>query len=167
MTNSNPKTIGDGVVVAIHYTLKLDDGSEVDSSRGGDPLLYLHGQGNIVPGLEHELTGRGPGERFEVSVSPDEGYGARFPDAVQRVSKTQLPDDFEPEVGMQLSAETAQGQFITLHIVEVGEDDIAVDPNHPLAGETLNFSIEVVSLRAATKDEMEHGHPHGPGGHHH
>jgi FKBP-type peptidyl-prolyl cis-trans isomerase SlyD len=167
MSDTNPKSIDDGVVVAMHYTLKLDDGNQVDSSKGSDPLLYLHGHGNIVPGLEKELGGRGPGDIFDVTVAPEEGYGPRFPDMIQRVPREQLPQEIEPEVGMPIQAHTQSGEVMTLHIVEVTETEIAVDPNHPLAGENLHFSIEVVSLRPASAEEIEHGHPHGPGGHHH
>lgn len=167
MSESTPTSIDDGVVVAIHYTLNLDDGSQVDSSQGSDPLQYIHGYGNIVPGLEKELTGKKVGESFEVKVSPEEGYGPRIEDAMQRVPRTQLPPDVEPQVGMAMQGHMPNGQVVVLHITEVTAEDVILDPNHPLAGENLNFSIEVVSMRAPSQEELEHGHVHGPGGHEH
>ena len=168
MSNAKtPNSIADDVVVAIHYTLTLDDGTEVDSSRGSEPLLYLHGHSNIVPGLERQLEGRGVGEIFRAEVSAAEGYGPRFDDAVHDVSRSDLPDDFQPEVGMQLAAEMGEGQMITLHVVGVEGDRVMLDANHPLAGEALHFDVEVVALRSASTEEVTHGHPHGPGGHHH
>lgn len=165
MNDQNADRIADGQVVTIHYTLTLESGEEVDSSRGRDPLLYLHGNQGIVPGLERELTGCSVGETIEVEVTPEEGYGPRVPEAVQQVPIDEMPDGVE--AGMQLQAETSTGQTMIVHVTEVKEDAVTIDLNHPLAGKTLNFAVEVMDMRAATPEELEHGHPHGPGDHHH
>ncbi len=159
--------IADDMVVSIHYTLTLDDGNAVDSSRGREPLLYLHGAQNIVPGLEKELAGKKAGESFDVAVSPEEGYGPRMEGMEQKVPKDVMPQDLEIQVGMPLSAHGPDGQTMTVWVTAVEDEHVLIDPNHPLAGKTLNFAIEVMEMRAASAEELEHGHPHGPGGHQH
>lgn len=159
--------IADDMVVSIHYTLTLDGGETVDSSVGHEPLLYLHGAQNIVPGLESELTGRKVGDAFDVAVAPAEGYGERMEGVEQQVPVAMMPEGVELDVGMPLSAHGPDGQVMTVWVTAVGEEQVTIDPNHPLAGKTLNFAIEVISMRAATEEELAHGHPHGPGGHHH
>lgn len=166
MSESN-NTIVDGSVVTMHYTLKLDDGETVDSSVGQDPLVYLHGAQNIVPGLESQLTGKAPGAKLDVVVVPEEGYGPRFDGTEKIVPREELPPNFDVEPGMPISAQSSDGQEVTLFVTSVCEESITVDMNHPLAGQNLNFAIEVLELREASAEEQEHGHPHGPGGHHH
>lgn len=165
MTQAN--TIADGTVVTMHYKLVLDDGQTIDSSEGNDPLAYLHGAGNIVPGLESAMNGRGVGESFEVSVAPEEGYGVRHEEAVQTVPRGMFPPDAQLEAGIQFQAMDEEQRPIMGTIKEVAEETVTVDFNHPLAGQKLNFSIEVVDVRAATDEEKEHGHVHGAGGHQH
>ncbi|MCE9577400.1 MAG: peptidylprolyl isomerase [Deltaproteobacteria bacterium] len=153
-------------VVEIHYTLKDDDGDVVDSSVGGDPLDYLHGHGGIVPGLEAAMAGKKVGDKFAISVPPAEGYG-EVTGEPKSVPKSAFPDDVELEEGMQFFVSGKDGDPIPVWVVAVHGDEVLLDQNHPLAGETLHFEIEVVSVRKASAEELEHGHPHGPEGHHH
>ncbi|MEZ5962718.1 MAG: peptidylprolyl isomerase [Planctomycetota bacterium] len=164
---TDPQEIAKDAVVAIHYTLTLDSGDEVDSSKGGDPLLYLHGHGNIVPGLEAQLVTRRVGDRMMVSVPAADGYGEREGDATQRVPRNAFPKGADLQPGMQFGVQDEAGNVRPVWIAAVEGDEVELDMNHPLAGETLHFEVEVVSIRAATKEELHHGHPHGPGGHHH
>lgn len=155
--------ISDNTVVSIHYTLKSDAGDILDSSENAGPLTYLHGAGNIIPGLESALTGHEQGEKLNVTVEPDQAYGVHRDDLVQKVTRDKFPvDDLQP--GMRFKAETAQGTQI-LTVTEVQAEDVTVDANHPLAGETLHFDVEVVDTRKATAEEVEHGHVHEEGGH--
>ncbi|MCA8971541.1 MAG: peptidylprolyl isomerase [Planctomycetes bacterium] len=158
--NSN---VADGMVVTVHYTLTVD-GNLVESSRDGKPFEYLHGASNIVPGLESALTGKTVGETLDVTVQPDLGYGEREDDATQVVSRSAFPDEFTPQVGIQFFAETEDGEAIPAFITGVDGDDITVDFNHPLAGQVLDFSVEILDMRPASETELEHGHPHGAGG---
>jgi len=160
-------TIADGKVVSFHYTLTNDKGEVVDTSRDRDePLPYLHGGQNIVPGLERQLTGKQVGDKLEVTVSPTEGYGERDPALTQQVPKDAFPDDLEIAVGMQFVAQSNAGP-VPIWIAAIEGDTITIDQNHPLSGETLHFDVEVVEIRDATDEEKEHGHPHGPEGHQH
>ena len=145
-------------VVSIHYTLTTDAGEVLDSSEGRDPLKYLHGHQNIVPGLESALAGKVVGDKFDVVVSPEEGYGVRDESRVAKIprSEVKLPD-LEP--GMMLQAQTSQGPMI-LKVVEVGDEDVTVDANHELAGVTLHFAVEVIAVRPAEPEEIDHGHVH-------
>jgi FKBP-type peptidyl-prolyl cis-trans isomerase SlyD len=153
-------------VVAIDYTLKNDAGEVIDSSEGQEPLHYLHGNQNIVPGLEQALEGKASGDRVQVSITPSEGYGERN-DALQQVVPREAFQGIDDlEVGMQFRAESDNGQHIVT-ITSIDGDEVTVDGNHPLAGETLNFDVTVVEIRDATSEELEHGHVHGPGGHQH
>jgi FKBP-type peptidyl-prolyl cis-trans isomerase SlyD len=156
-----------GKVVSIHYTLTDDAGAMLDSSEGRAPLAYLHGAGNIVPGLESGIAGKAIGDRFKVDVAPEEGYGVRDPKGMDRVPRDAFPPDIELEPGMQFSAENERGDVVTTWIHSIEGDQVTIDLNHPLAGKTLHFQITVASIRDATREEMTHGHPHGPGGHHH
>jgi FKBP-type peptidyl-prolyl cis-trans isomerase SlyD len=155
-----------GKVVAIRYELKNDAGEVLDKSSG-DPLSYMHGHGNIIPGLEKELEGKQPGDKVQVEVPPEEGYGERQGPGPQAVPKSALPDDLEPQAGMQLAAQSPDGSVTPVWITGVEDQQVWVDVNHPLAGETLHFDVEVVSVRDATDEEKTHGHVHGPGGHQH
>lgn len=157
---------GDNTVVSFHYTLTNDAGETLDSSAGRDPLAYLHGCGNIIPGLEKELAGKAAGAKLKVSVNPAEGYGLRDESLVQVVPRAAFGGAPDLEPGMQFQASTPEGIRVVT-IVKVAGDDITLDGNHPLAGETLHFDVEITEVRAASKEELEHGHVHGPGGHHH
>jgi FKBP-type peptidyl-prolyl cis-trans isomerase SlyD len=158
--------IAENTAVSFHYTLTNDAGEVIDSSSGREPLAYLHGAGSIVPGLESAMQGRAPGDRFEVRVVAEEGYGQRHEGMVQRVPRSAFQGVERIELGMQFQARGPQGAM-SVTVAEVSEDEITVDGNHPLAGQNLNFAIEVVSVRAASEEELAHGHVHGPGGHSH
>ncbi len=153
-------------VVSLAYTLRDDDGEVIDRSEDGSPLLYLHGAQNIVPGLEEQLEGVAQGESVKATVSPEKGYGSRIGQA-QEVPRNLFPADAELAAGMQVVAHDDEGRQIPFFIAGITEDTITVDPNHPLAGETLHFDVTVESLRDATEEEVAHGHPHGAGGHQH
>lgn len=153
-------------VVLIHYTLKNDAGETLDSSSGGEPLAYIHGQGNLVAGLEKALEGRQSGDKLNVKVEPAEGYGVRDDALIQQVPKRQF-GGANVQPGMQFHAQTSQGHSRVVTVVRIQGDMVTVDGNHPLAGENLNFDVEVTEVREATQEELEHGHVHGPGGHHH
>jgi FKBP-type peptidyl-prolyl cis-trans isomerase SlyD len=159
--------IADGHVVTIHYRLTLDDGSIADESFGGDPLVYLHGAQNIVPGLERQLAGKKVGDQCEVIVPPSEGYGDYDPAAEQTVPKTAFPPNVELQPGMSFQTRGRNGQPMPVWVRKLDGDQVVVTANHPMAGQQLNFKIEVLDVRRATADEKKHGHAHGPGGHHH
>jgi FKBP-type peptidyl-prolyl cis-trans isomerase SlyD len=159
--------IADGLVVSFHYTLTDDDGSVIDSSSGGEPLEYLHGHGNIVPGLERVLTGKKVGDALKVSVAPKDGYGEHDPRGRGKVPRSSFPDDMEIEPGMQFAGEGPGGEQHVVWIAAVEKDHVVIDQNHPLAGRTLHFDVSVATVRAATTDELAHGHAHGAHGHHH
>jgi FKBP-type peptidyl-prolyl cis-trans isomerase SlyD len=154
-------------VVLIHYTLTDDAGKVLDSSSGGDPLAYLHGQGNIIPGLEKALEGRQAGDKLNVRVEPTEGYGVRDDALVQQVPRRAFGGASDVQPGMQFHAQTSQGHARVVTVTRIQGDMVTVDGNHPLAGEVLNFDVEVTGVRDATAEELEHGHVHGAGGHHH
>jgi FKBP-type peptidyl-prolyl cis-trans isomerase SlyD len=153
-------------VVLIHYTLKDDSGKVLDSSAGGEPLAYIQGHGNLVPGLEKALEGKQGGSLVAVKLSPADGYGVRDEALVQRVPKRSLQGSGEIRKGMQFRAPTDDGMRLFTVTAIVG-DMVTLDGNHPLADQTLQFDVEVVSVRGATPEELEHGHVHGTGGHHH
>ncbi len=160
-------TIADGKIVTFHYTLTNAAGDVVDTSlNSGEPLPYLHGGMNIVPGLERELTGKSVGDKLNVTVSPADGYGIRDESMTQEVPRDAFPEDVDIQVGMQFVAQSNQGP-VPIWIRAVSEEAVLIDQNHPLAGETLHFDVEIVSIREATDEEITHGHPHGPGGHAH
>lgn len=158
--------IAENTAVAFHYTLTNDAGEVLDSSNGREPLAYLHGSGSIVPGLENAMEGRAIGDKFEVKVAPAEGYGEHHEGMVQAVPRSAFQGVDQIEVGMQFQASGPQGAM-SVTVTAVSDDEVTVDGNHPLAGQTLNFAIEVVSVREASAEEMAHGHIHGPGGHQH
>ncbi len=159
--------IADGHVVTLHYRLTLDDGSIADQSFGGDPLVYLHGARNIVPGLERQLAGKKIGDKLEVDVAAKDGYGEYDPAADQSVAKSQFPPNVEIKVGMAFQTSTRNGQPMTVWVRGLKDDQVTISSNHPMAGQQLHFTIEVLDVRRATADEKKHGHAHGPGGHHH
>lgn len=152
-------------VVTIHYTLKDDSGAVLDSSAGGEPLAYLQGHGNLVPGLERALEGKEGGAKVAVTLAPAEAYGSRDAALVRRVPKRSLGAG-EIRKGMQFQARSDDGMRV-FTVTAVTGDMVTLDGNHPLADQTLHFDVEVVSVRAASEEELEHGHVHGPGGHHH
>lgn len=149
-------------VAAIHYTLTNNEGKVLDSSQGREPLHYIQGIGNLIPGMEEGLEGKKQGDKFNLKVSPEKGYGIKDEKMIQRVPRSAFGSG-EIKKGMQF--QTNHGQVVT--VAEVGLNEITVDANHPLAGVELNFAVEVMSIREATADELAHGHVHGPGGHHH
>jgi FKBP-type peptidyl-prolyl cis-trans isomerase SlyD len=154
--------IADNDVVTFHYTLKGDTDEVIDSSAGGEPLAYLHGHGNIVPGLERELTGKSVGDRLQVRVPAAQGYGEYDRALVQKVPRRALKGIANLRVGQRLQA---GHQAVT--VKHIAGDMITLDGNHPLAGQDLNFDVEITAVRPATEEELAHGHVHGAGGHHH
>lgn len=158
--------ISERTVATFHYTLTNDAGEIIDSSAGREPLTYLHGGGNIVPGLEKEMVGRCVGDTFNVVVTAKEGYGEANPMMIQVVPKAAFQGVDKLEVGMEFQAQTPQGPM-SVAIAKIEDDEVTVDGNHPLAGKTLHFAIEVTDVRDASVEELMHGHVHGAGGHHH
>ncbi|MCI0708093.1 MAG: peptidylprolyl isomerase [Ignavibacteriae bacterium] len=152
-------------VVTIDYTLTDDNGHVIDSSEGQEPLTYLHGAGNIIPGLENTLEGKNTGDAVKVSVPPADGYGEWDEKKITQVSKKQFTGIEKLEVGMEFTVEgDKHDMYVT--VTKIEGDKVTVDANYPLAGKTLNFDVTVKNVRAATPDEISHGHIHGPGGHH-
>ncbi len=157
--------IANNHVVSFHYTLTNAEGEKLDQSQG-EPLVYLHGAGNIIPGLEKALLGKTVGEKFTVTVPAAEGYGEYNVDLVQEVPAKMFQGVENIQPGMQFQAQTEDGiQIVTVKAVE-GEN-VVVDANFPLAGQDLTFDVEIVEIREATQEELDHGHVHGAGGHHH
>ena len=151
--------IADQKVVSIHYRLSNDDGQLIQESSGGEPLSYVHGAGNIIPGLESALSGKTAGDKLNVSVNPEQGYGTRDDALIQELSRDVFEGVEDVQEGMQFQAHSEQGtQVIT--VTRVDGERITVDGNHPLAGQTLNFEVEVDSVRDATAEEIAHGHVH-------
>ena len=161
-----PVEIAADRVVSIHYTLKDDNGAVIDSSAGGEPLAYIQGHGNLVAGLEKALEGKQDGDSLAVSVTPADGYGTHDAALIQRVPKRSLQGSGDIKKGMQFQARTDTGARM-FTVTAVMGDMVTLDGNHPLADKTLNFDVQVVAVRAATTEELEHGHVHGAGGHHH
>jgi FKBP-type peptidyl-prolyl cis-trans isomerase SlyD len=154
-----------GSVVLFDYTLNDDDTEIIDSSKDGGPLAYLHGEGQIVKGLEKVMEGKKAGDSFSVTVSPEEAYGMPDPAKIAVVSADQIEGGEDLEEGMQLEASNDEGEQIVV-VSKIEGDKVTLDGNHPLAGMTLHFDITVREVRAATAEEIAHGHVHGPGGHH-
>jgi FKBP-type peptidyl-prolyl cis-trans isomerase SlyD len=157
--------IEDKKVVTFHYTLSNPQREQIESSREREPMAYLHGAGNIVEGLEKAMAGKATGDQFEVTVEPKEAYGERNDDSIQRISAKHFKNAGKLAPGQQVVLQTKQGQ-VQVIVVKVGRFNIDVDRNHPLAGQTLIFEVEVTDVRDATEEEMSHGHAHGPGGAH-
>jgi len=153
-------------VVSLHYTLKNPEGQTIDSSAGGEPLAYLHGASNIIPGLENALEGKQAGDKLTVEVKPEEGYGLTDEALIQTVPREafQGVDDIQP--GMRFEAQSSHGPLMVT-VTQVSDEGVTVDGNHPLAGMTLTFDVEIVDVRDATDEEKSHGHVHGAGGHDH
>lgn len=153
-------------VVSMHYTLTMDDGTEVDSSVGSEPLVFLFGNGEIIPGLEGALEGKAAGDEFKVKIVPAEGYGEYDENLTRVVPRKAFRSTNDLSVGMQFEAMTDDGPVV-MSVTKVEGDNITVDANHPLAGKSLNFDVKVVAIRQATKEELDHGHAHGAHGHDH
>ena len=152
--------IGENLVVSMHYKLTDNDGTVIDSSEGAEPLTYLHGAGNIIPGLENALVGKVKGDALQVSVEPADAYGEIIPELIQTVEKAVFQDADTVEVGMMFEAEGPDGQAQRIIVKDVDGDQVTIDANHPLAGLALNFDVEIVDVRAATEEEADHGHVH-------
>lgn len=152
--------IGDKTVVAIHYTLTDNDGNTLDSSAGGDPLTYLHGAGNLIPGLEKELLGKAEGATLQAKIDPAEAYGEIEPGLIEVVPREAFQGVETIEPGMAFQAQGPDGHVRQIVVKEVNGEEITVDGNHPLAGVELNFDVEVVTVREASAEEISHGHAH-------
>lgn len=150
-------------VVSFHYTLTNGRGEQIESSRDRQPMVYLHGSGNIIPGLEKAMEGKVAGDQFEVTVPPAEAYGERKENGIQRIPAKHFKQANRLQVGQPVILHTKQGQM-QVTVVKVGRFNIDVDRNHPLAGQSLTFNVEVTDIRDATAEEISHGHVHGPGG---
>lgn len=157
--------IADNKVALIHYTLTSIDGEVLDSSAGGEPLAYIHGMGHIVPGLEEELTGKQAGDKVNVEVGPEAGYGDINEELIQEVDRSAFDGVDTIEVGMRFMAQTAWGQQPVV-VTAVSDETVTVDGNHPLASQTLKFDVEVVEVRDATDEELDQGHAQGLGPQH-
>lgn len=159
----NDLSVGADRAVSLEYTLSGSDGTVIESGT----INYLHGYQNIIPGLESALDGAATGQELKVEVPPELGYGERMEVDAQRVPRTAFPPDMEIEPGMQFHARGPDGEMLPVWVVGVESDVVLIDPNHPLAGETLHFDVKILSVRAASAEELQHGHIHGEGGHHH
>jgi FKBP-type peptidyl-prolyl cis-trans isomerase SlyD len=159
--------IAEKKAVALEYELTIDGGIVVDKSDKGEPLWYLHGVGNLIPGLEKELNGMAVGDEKTVVVSADEGYGEYQDERVHIVPKDQFPPDTTFEIGDRVVAQGPDGSSLPARITGIDPRQVTLDFNHELAGKELTFKVKVSEIRDASKEELEHGHVHGPGGHHH
>lgn len=160
-------TVAQHKVVTLHYKVTdVDSGQVIDSSENGDPLVYLHGAQNIIPGLENALEGKHVGDEIEVTVAPQDAYGERSDDRIQQVPIEAFREIEDLEPGMAVTAQTEHGP-VNLIVTEVDESTVTVDANHPLAGKSLTFNVSIKSIRDASQDEVAHGHVHGPEGHDH
>ncbi|MCO5260364.1 MAG: peptidylprolyl isomerase [Crocinitomicaceae bacterium] len=153
-------------VVSLDYTLKNNAGQVMDSSEGQEPLVYLHGVGFLIPGLEQEIEGMEKGQAKSVTVQPEHAYGLRRDDLLYVVPKSGFQGEEEMVVGMQVELDTENGPALA-YIEKIDGDNVTLDLNHPLAGEVLTFDIKISDVREASADEIDHGHVHGPHGHHH
>jgi FKBP-type peptidyl-prolyl cis-trans isomerase SlyD len=158
--------IAKDTVVQFHYTLKDDKGNVIEASHGNEPMAYLHGQGNIIAGLEDEMEGKEAGAEFAVTVSPEKAYGQRDETAIQRIPVKHLKGAKKWKKGMVAHVETEQGQR-QVTVIKVGKFMVDVDANHPFAGKELTFEVKIEDVREASAEEIQHGHAHGIGGHQH
>lgn len=152
--------IGDKLVVSMHYTLTDNEGNVLDSSEGSEPLTYLHGAGNIIPGLEEALVGKVAGDTQKVKVEPADGYGEVMPELTQIVNIAAFQGVESVEVGMSFEGQTSDGSMEHIIVTKVDGDEVTIDANHPLAGVVLNFDVEIVGVREASAEEIAHGHVH-------
>lgn len=163
---TKPTVVADDVVVEIEYTLTVD-GEILDSSEEEGPLEYLHGYENIVPGLEKALAGKKVGDKVKVTVKPKDGYGEYDDEAVAFVPRMEIPAEIPLEEGTEIVMEDDDEEYITAVIAWIGADEVKLDFNHPLAGYTLEFDVKIIGMREATSEEIDHGHVHAEGNHHH
>lgn len=147
-------------VVTIHYVLTDETDEVLDSSQGKEPLTYLHGAGGLIPGLEKELEGKAPGDELQVSIPPSEGYGEQNPGLVQTIPISAFEGIDRVEPGMQFNTSGPDGNTMLITVTGVNGDEVTIDGNHPLAGVTLNFDVNIVEVRDATDEELQHGHAH-------
>jgi FKBP-type peptidyl-prolyl cis-trans isomerase SlyD len=154
--------VANKLAVSIHYTLTNGAGEQLDSSIGADPLVYLHGEGNIIPGLERALSGKKAGDKFDVTIAAVDAYGEYYADRVQIIPRDMFEGIDEIELGMMFEADVSHGPSVVT-VTKIEGDDITIDGNHPLAGEDLTFAVEVMNVRPATAEELAHGHIHGAG----
>lgn len=154
-------------VVTMSYTLRDDKGTELDSANKASPFVYMHGTGQIIPGLEEALMGLKAGDKKDVTIAPADAYGEIEDQLKITVQRSMFPPYEILNEGMQFAADVGNGERRVFRIEKIDGDNIQVDGNHPLAGQTLHFQVEIQDVRDATQEEMEHGHAHGPGGHHH
>jgi len=153
-------------VVSFHYTLKDDQGAVLESSHGDEPMSYLEGVGQIIPGLEKHLSGMKKGDKTSVTVPAADAYGEYEEELVVEVPRNALPKK-DVAVGDEFQAQGPDGQARIVVVTEVSDQTVTVDGNHPLSGQDLSFEVEITDVREATAEEIQHGHAHGPGGHHH
>jgi FKBP-type peptidyl-prolyl cis-trans isomerase SlyD len=153
-------------VVSFHYTLNGSEGQQMETSREKDPMTYLHGANNIIPGLENAMEGHAINDEFSVTVQPEEAYGVRNENNVQRVPLKRLKGVGKVSAGQVLNLQTDKGQ-VQVTVLKVGRFNVDVDGNHPLAGRELTFDVEITDIREASAEELKHRHVHGPGGHQH
>lgn len=158
--------IGPKTVATFHYTLRNEADTELESSRGADPSAYLYGANNIIPGLEAAMTGKTTGDIFSATIAPQDAYGLRNPEKTQRVPMKHLSFKGKLRPGMVVQLSTSEGMR-AVTVTKAGRHSADIDTNHPLAGQTLSFDIEITDVREASAEELAHGHAHGPGGHHH
>ncbi len=153
-------------VVSFHYRLKEEGGEIFEDSHEGSPVLYLHGHKSMLPGLESALDGKEAGASFDVTVAPEQGYGLRKEGQSQRIPKKHILTKGKLKPGMMVQVNTKEGPYEAV-VIKVGLKNVDIDGNHPLAGKTLVFSVELIEVREATEEELTHGHAHGKGGHEH
>lgn len=158
--------IAQNSVVTFDYTLTDNEGNVLDTSEGHDAFAYIQGHGHIIPGLETAMEGKTKGDHFEITIQPENAYGEYDDSLVAAIPRNQFDPSLQIEPGMQFNAER-DGKYYTLTVKEIENDQVIVDGNHPLAGYVLNFKVDVRDVRDATSEELDHGHVHGPGGHHH
>ncbi|HMN47181.1 MAG TPA: peptidylprolyl isomerase [Povalibacter sp.] len=158
--------VAQNAVVSIHYTLTNDKGETLDSSAGGDPLTYLHGNGNLIPGLESQLEGKQAGDKLQAKVAAADAYGVYDKALIQKVPRRSFRGVADVQVGMQFQVQSNAGPRMVT-VTQIQGDMVTVDGNHALAGQDLTFDVEITDVREATEEEISHGHVHGPGGHHH
>jgi FKBP-type peptidyl-prolyl cis-trans isomerase SlyD len=152
-------TISANKVVSLEYELKDGEGEILDTTTGSEPLAYLHGANNIIPGLENALEGLAIGAETQVSIPPSEGYGEYLDDLILEVPRTQFPEDLELDLGLPIEARSEDGEVMLFVVTEIGTDTVTLDANHPLAGETLHFTVKIADIREATEGEIAQGHP--------